>query len=50
MPVDPRPIFLRRPDIAWGVLTATAVFFVAAFMKTRWRRPIEKLPLETAAH
>ena len=37
------------PDISWGVLTATAVFFVAAFMKTRWRRPIGELPLKPAA-
>ncbi|GEM_PF-6625223 len=38
-----------RPDISWGVLTATMVFFVAAFMKTRWRRPIGKLALKPAA-
>lgn len=31
-----------RPDISWGVLTATVVFFVAAFMKTRWRGPIDR--------
>lgn len=37
-----------RPDISWGVLTATAVFFVAAFMKSRWRRPIKELAIQRA--
>lgn len=36
-----------RPDIGWAVLAATLVFMVAAFARSRWRRPVGELAAET---